>query len=429
MKPSARIQTRIELLERIDQARVPMDSAIGDYMRGRRFIGAKDRADIVEHVYSVMRAHARLNWWAESLKLSFSARTMVMLAMVLLDKADAKRVDSLFDGTQYAPSPLSDTERTALRKIEGKDLLHKAMPEAVQTECPPLHEDSLRAYFGDNFAAEMEAMQASATLDLRVNGFLANLADVKESLEKDGIKTTETPYSPWGLRCKYKAYLTKSKAMNKGWISIQDEGSQMISVLCDAQPGMQVLDYCAGGGGKTLALASAMGRKGRIVAMDMDERRLERGRLRYKKAQLADMIEIRPLSDERNRKWLRRQKGSFDRVLVDVPCSGTGTWRRNPDMRWRVFGPSLEELIVVQAEILDKVANVVKPGGKLIYATCSLLPEENEKQIEAFLARHEGQFDVLPPENGELGSPYMRLTPLRHGTDGFFTAVLVRKAE
>jgi 16S rRNA (cytosine967-C5)-methyltransferase len=193
---------------------------------------------------------------------------------------------------------------------------------------------------------------------------------------------------------------------------------------------MQVIDFCAGAGGKTLALADAMRTKGRIVAMDTDARRLEKARPRFKRARVSDIVEVRPLSDERSRKWLKRQKGTFDLVLADVPCTGTGTWRRNPDMRWRVYGPPLDELLTAQAEILERVARTVKPGGRLVYATCSLLPEENERQVEAFLARHP-EFEAVPPDvpGLELGAgPYLRLTPLRHNTDGFFAAVLERKA-
>ena len=188
----------------------------------------------------------------------------------------------------------------------------------------------------------------------------------------------------------------------------------------------QVLDYCAGGGGKTLALAAAMQRKGRIVAADLDARRLENGRKRYKKAGIADIVEIRPLSDDKNRKWIKRQKGKFDIVLVDAPCSGTGTWRRNPDMRWQHYGPSLEELIPIQSEIMEKASRTVKPGGKFVYATCSLLAQENEEQVEKFLAA-QPDFSLVPlDETLGLGSPYMRLSPYRHGTDAFFTAVFQR---
>ena len=181
-----------------------------------------------------------------------------------------------------------------------------------------------------------------------------------------------------------------------------------------------------------------MNRKGRIVAMDLDEKRLEKGRDRYRKAQVADIIEVRPLSEKRHVKWLKRQEGTFDIVLTDVPCTGTGTWRRNPDMRWRTYGPTLEELTVIQAEIMDKVMHAVKPGGKFVYATCSLLREENEMQVEAFLERHPEFSPVMLSEAKHLDSSvatllqddktgFMRLTPRRHNTDGFFTAILRKK--
>ncbi len=429
MKPASRIHTSIEILDTIIKAPVPMDGAIGDYMRSRRYVGSKDRSNVVERVYGVMRAHARLGWWMERMKLEDGPRSRVLLWVSLVEVRDAKRIADLFDGSKYAPDVLSPQEIKTVHKLVEQDLEHKDMPEAVRIECPASYEATLRAFFGDSFMAEMAAMMEPATLDLRVNDFLKDKEVVKELLAKDDIESDDTPYSPWGLRCRSKAFLSKSKAMQKGFIAIQDEGSQLIVHHCDVKPGMQVLDYCAGGGGKTLALANAMKRKGRVVAMDIDGRRLERGRQRFRKAHLADIIEVRPLSDEKNRKWLRRQKQSFDVALLDVPCSGTGTWRRNPDLRWQHFGPTLEELLVTQAEILDKVAGVVKPGGKLVYATCSLLPEENEDQIERFLADHP-EFEVAPlDESRGLGSPYMRLTPLRQQTDGFFTAVMVRKTD
>jgi 16S rRNA (cytosine967-C5)-methyltransferase len=280
----------------------------------------------------------------------------------------------------------------------------------------------------------MEALCHGATLDLRVNVVAGDRETIQASLLKDKIETEFSPYSPWGLRVKGKVYLSETKAFRGGQIEIQDEGSQLIALACDVKPGMQVMDYCAGGGGKTLALASAMRVKGRIVAMDLDAGRLAKAKTRFKRARVSDIIETRPLSDEKSRKWLRRQKQSFDVVLVDVPCSGTGTWRRNPDTRWRNYGPSLEELIPVQADILERVAGVVKEGGRLVYATCSMLPEENERQIEKFLAAHPeyelAELQSVWPEGCKppCDGTYMRLTPKRHGTDGFFAAILIRKS-
>lgn len=427
MKPASRIQATIDILEVIAARSIPMDACLGDYMRSRRYIGAKDRREVAERVYDMTRAQARLGWWLKKLGAEDTVRARAIAHLALAEGADEKRFKDLFDGSKYAPEEFSDEEKIFAGKVIGQNLDHPDMPVAVRVECPPDYEKMLRDYFGDDFESEMLAMLKPATLDLRVNTFVLEREQAKASLEKDGVSTTETPYSPWGLRCENKAYLSKTKAFSKGWIEIQDEGSQMIAHICGAAPGMQVLDYCAGGGGKTLALAAAMQRKGRIVAMDTDEKRLERGRLRYKKSHLSDIIEVRALSDEKQRKWLKRQKQKFDVVLTDVPCSGTGTWRRNPDMRWNTYGPGLEDLKTLQLEILEKASGAVKPGGRLVYATCSLLPEENEAQVEAFLKANP-EFEIQPVAK-ELGNPYMRLTTHRHQTDGFFAAAMVRKPD
>lgn len=433
MLPSARVTATIELLDKTAASRIPMDSATGDYMRQRRYIGSKDRAAIAERLYAVARARARLGWWLGHLGLEDTARNRVIIWLALGEGLTAPAIDRLFDDSQYGTGPLQDEERAFIEKIAGQPLDHPTMPEAVRAECPEEYEASLRAYFGDDFVAEMAALIPAATLDLRVNTRSADREKVIASLKQDGVNAAPTSLSPWALRLSEKAFLSKTKALIKGWIEIQDEGSQLIAYICNAQPGQQVLDYCAGSGGKTLALAAAMANKGRLVAMDIEAPRLEKARQRFRRSHVSDIIEVRPLSDEKNRKWLRRQKETFDVTLVDVPCTGTGTWRRNPDMRWRTYGPGLEALLATQAEILDRVAKTIKPGtGRLVYATCSLLPAENEEQIDAFLQRHP-DFKVLPladawpagsPAPGD--GPYMRLTPHRHGTDGFFAAVLVR---
>ncbi len=429
MKPASRIQATIEIFESSHLSRVPLDKVVGDYMRSRRYIGSKDRSNVAERVYDMTRNHAKISWWLEKTNTNDTPRNRVLAWIALAEGANLKRLHDLFDGTQYAPEGLSDTDIAFAEQLIDQNLAHPDMPDIVKVECPEEYEQQLRALFGDDFDAEMLAMLENAPLDLRINTFTADKEKVTGSLAKDGVKVEETPLSPWGLRCVEKAYLSKTKAFNKGWVAIQDEGSQLIAWLCEAKPGMQVMDYFAGVCGKTLALAAAMQRKGRIVASDNDARRLENGRTRYKKAGIADIVEIRPTSEERHRKWLKRQKGTFDIVLTDVPCSGTGTWRRNPDMRWKTYGPTLEELTVIQAEIIEKAARAVKAGGKLVYATCSLLREENEDQIELFLKNHD-DFEIKPVEDHyNIGSPFMRLTPHRHKTDGFFAAVLVRKAE
>lgn len=411
-----------------------MDTLIGDYMRVRRYIGAKDRAAIADLTYRIARAWLRLGWWLQHLQQDDTARARTLLALRLLDDKPLPHIRDLCTGERHAPDPLNDVEYTMLQATTS--LTHPDIPISVQMECPEAYTADLQALFGDDFAAEMTAMQQPAGLDLRVNTRLADRAKVTASLTEDGVSVIPTPYAPHGLRVQGKTHLAQTKAFTKGWIDIQDEGSQMIAVLCDARPGMQVLDFCAGAGGKTLALANAMQVKGRIVAMDMDAGRLAKARQRLRRAFVTDIIELRPLGEEQHRKWLKRQKGTFDVTLLDVPCSGSGTWRRNPDMRWRSFGPDLDTLCQTQAEILDRACVTVKPGGRLVYATCSLLPRENEDQVAAFLTRH-ADFEVLPVQNAlPTGAslptgygPYMRFTPHRTGTDGFFAAVLQRKAE
>jgi hypothetical protein len=283
MKPSARIQASIEVLEKVANPRVPMDACVGDYMRTRRYIGSKDRAEIVERVYAIVRHYARLGWWVERTGLADTPRTAVLLWMALGEGAKVRRIRELCDATQHAPEEITEQERLALENIEGQGIDHPDMKLTVRMECPEALAGELQQCFGEGFEREMAGLMTPAPLDLRVNIFLKERGEVRKSLEKDGVKTQDTPYSPWGLRCVEKAYLSKTKAFNKGWVEIQDEGSQLIAALCEARPGMQVLDYCAGGGGKTLALASAMQRKGRIVAMDNDPKRLERGKARFKK--------------------------------------------------------------------------------------------------------------------------------------------------
>ncbi|NWG46192.1 MAG: RsmB/NOP family class I SAM-dependent RNA methyltransferase, partial [Alphaproteobacteria bacterium] len=221
----------------------------------------------------------------------------------------------------------------------------------------------------------------------------------------------------------------------EGLVEVQDEGSQILAELVGARPGDRVADFCAGAGGKTLAIAAAMRNKGTLVATDTLPGRLERARLRFRRAGVHN-VTTRSLSSARD-KWVKGHRGDFDRVLVDAPCSGVGAWRRNPDARWNRLGPDLAELIALQADILDSAERLVRPGGRLVYATCSLLPEENEAQAERFLAAHpEFRLCPLPAVWAEtLGGPppvegtCLRLTPARHGTDGFFAAIFERVAD
>lgn len=431
MREAARINSAIDLLVRINAARIPMDNTIRDFMAARRFIGSKDRTAIVERVYRIMRSHARLGWWIEQGGMKDMARLRVLADLMFHERTGEEELQAIFSGEKHDADPLDEAELAFAEFLHGKDLNDPAMPVDVRAECPDWAAGKLHALFGETFESHLSAMIDPAPLDLRVNTVKGTVEEALESLKKDKVRVSKTTYSPVGLRAEGKPFMSDTKAFRSGLVEIQDEGSQMIGLVSGVKPGMRVLDFCAGGGGKTLILAAMMNNKGNIVAMDNDARRLEKGRPRYKKAGVHN-VELRCLTEEQNRKWLRRQKGTMDVVLVDAPCSSSGTWRRNPDLRWKWYGPSLEEITVMQAEILDKVADKVKTGGRLVYATCSLFPEENELQVEAFLSRHSG-YKVLPmAEALESGAgvpndgPYLRLFPRDHATDGFFAAVLVK---
>jgi 16S rRNA (cytosine967-C5)-methyltransferase len=270
-------------------------------------------------------------------------------------------------------------------------------------------------------------------VDLRVNTLKTDRAAAKARLADEGIETVETPWSPLGLRCVARANVAASGAFAEGWVEVQDESAQLAALMTDARPGETVVNFCAGAGGKTLALAAAMANKGRLIACDVSQARLDRGADRLKRAG-AFNVTRRALAGETD-KWIKRHKGTADRVLVDAPCSGSGTWRRNPDARWRTTPEDLAELAEKQGRILASAARLVRPGGRLVYATCSMFDEENGARIAAFLAARP-DFALLPVAAAWPGAPAplagddtLRLTPGRHGTDGFFVAAMQRAAD
>lgn len=433
MRDAARINSAIDLLSRINMGHIPMDNTIRDFMAARRFIGSKDRTAIVERVYRIMRSHARLGWWISQGGTADTSRARVIADLLLNEGVGASKIAEIFGGAKFEPQPLDEAEQSFVGLIAGKTLNDPAMPIESRCECPEWAAQKLQDLYGMDFESQLIAMIDPAPLDLRVNTVKGTVDEAMESLKKDRIRTVRTKYSPVALRAEGKPFMSDSKAFRSGLVEIQDEGSQLIALISGVKPGMRVLDFCAGGGGKTLVLAAMMENKGNIVAMDNDTRRLEKGRPRYRKAGIHN-VETRSLAEEQNRKWLRRQKGTMDVVLVDAPCSSSGTWRRNPDLRWKWYGPSLEEIIQMQAEILEKVADKVKPGGRLVYATCSLFTEENEGQVEAFIKRHP-EYKVMPLSDAWLGDKdclpnsgsFLRLFPKDHGTDGFFSAVLQKQ--
>lgn len=418
MTPAARIQAAIELLAEVMDTPRPADALTSAYFRSRRFIGSKDRQSIITRLYRLMRAYYRLSWWVRKANLEVSARTLAIAGMVLDREHTAKSIDMIFSGERYAPEPLKRGEMMMVEMLEDKVLVPADMPETVRCECPPWAEDSLRKALGQRFEVELTAMLDTAPLDVRVNTVKGKRDDVLKQLIKEGYEAEAGKHAPNAIRLFGRPHIVQHPLFLDGVIEIQDEGSQMVAVVADAKPGEQVVDFCAGAGGKTLALAANMANKGRVVAMDVLGGRLERAKERFRRAGLHN-IETRALTSERD-KYVKRHQDHFDLVLVDAPCSGTGTWRRDPDKRWRQLGPGLETLIPLQKNILDSAYRMVKPGGRLVYATCSLLPDENEDQVDAFLAAN--------PQFKRVGED-LKMSPAAHNTDGFYAAVLVRDAK
>lgn len=433
MTPSARLQALLELLIEIENTPRPADAITSAYFRARRFIGSKDRAYIANTLYDVLRHHARLSWWLQKTEAEVTPRFRLLAYLALVEKKPAKILDELFSGGKFSAPRINDNENAVLKKLEGHTIHHPSMPEDVAGECPAWAFDGLKRRFGKELPQELKAMLRSAPLDLRVNILKTSRESTLSEMKKVGLKAEPCDLSPLGIRVEERPSLNALPMLKNGQIEIQDEGSQMVAFLVDAKPGDRVVDFCAGAGGKTLAIAAAMKNKGRIIACDVLEGRLKRSTERFRRAGVHN-IEVRPLSSESD-PWVKRHKAGFDRVLVDAPCSGTGTWRRNPDSRWKELGPGLKNLLELQARILASASRLVKPGGRLIYATCSLLLEENDDQIKKFLETHEDFHlikvgDVLRQTVPSLklpdGSDYLALTPAQHNTDGFFGAVMER---
>jgi len=438
MTPGARLQAAIDLLIAIHSGESPADRVSAAFFRERRYIGGGDRRDVIDRVYAVLRRRAALDWWIGQAGAP-SDRLRMIAALALIDGWTADRIAGSFDGGSYRPPPLDDNERRLAKTLEGKALLSPDQPEWVRFEFPEWLTDNLHRLFGPRLEPEMGALRVEAPLDLRVNTLKATREEAKVALALDGVEAKPTALSPIGLRVQGRPPLAVLPTFKDGLVEVQDEGSQLAALLVDARPGMRVVDFCAGAGGKTLAMAAAMENKGRIVACDVLQGRVDRAATRLQRAG-AHNVERRGLSSERD-PWVKRHLGGYDRVLVDAPCTGVGTWRRNPDAKWKLTPAFLNELIDLQKRILDSACRLVKPGGRLVYATCSLLPEENEGQIDGFLAQHQ-DFAVVPVAEVWRDSvgrhkdaapcpssdSYLRLTPAQHGTDGFFVAILQRSA-
>ncbi|RVD60211.1 RsmB/NOP family class I SAM-dependent RNA methyltransferase [Mesorhizobium sp. M2D.F.Ca.ET.185.01.1.1] len=432
MTPAARLQATIELMHEVDSIARPADAVVSAWFRVRRYIHDKDRGQVLELLYALLRHHARLGWWLARHGREGMPRNRLLAWLMLKEGKTADQIKRLFNGAKFAPATLKDQEHALLVKLQGCTIDHPGMPEDVRLECPSWAADPLRRRFREAFGQEMAALLTPAPLDLRVNPIRSTREAMLGALKDLGLRAEASAMAPYGIRVHERPSLVSLPMLRTGEVEIQDEGSQLVAMLVDARPGERVVDFCAGAGGKTLAIAAQMNNKGYVVACDVMEGRLKRGAERFRQAGLHN-IETRLLASETDR-WIKRHKGGFDRVLVDAPCSGTGTWRRNPDARWRAQEEQgLDKLVSLQGRILASAARLVKPGGRLVYATCSMLPAENEDQVAAFLAAHPA-FRAMPlreaaPQLTNSAHPdYLSLTPARHDTDGFFAAIMQREA-
>jgi 16S rRNA (cytosine967-C5)-methyltransferase len=329
---------------------------------------------------------------------------------------------------------LSEPEQQWLEKVQAIDVA--TLPERLRHNLPEWLAEPLHAALGDEFWPLVQSLNAAAPLDLRVNTFKAKRDDVRAALAAAHIDATPTPYSPWGLRIAGKPALNKLELFTGGDVEVQDEGSQLLALLTDAKRSEMVVDFCAGAGGKTLALGAAMRNTGRLYAFDTSGHRLAALKPRLARSGLSNVYPVQ-IAHERDER-IKRLAGKIDRVLVDAPCSGLGTLRRNPDMKWRQSPQAIIELREKQSAILASAARLLKPGGRLVYATCSLLDDENEGIADAFGEAHAREFARVPAADALskahagaaetlVRGEFLRLWPHRHATDGFFAAVWERQ--
>lgn len=426
MKPAARIAAAIDLLMLINESweekkRAPADGIIGRYFKQRRYIGSKDRGAIAERVYFILRNGAALEWWLEKAKMTASPRLVVLLSLLFKDDATLDEVEDLYSGGPQCPMPLTHEERDLVESLQGKMFFDVAMPKPVRYNYPDWMTPLLEKTFGEEFDSAMVALGEEAPVDLRVNTLKAIREQVMAALSNEEFEPEHAPYAPNGIRLRKRGALFASNTFRLGWFEMQDEGSQLVCELVEAKPGEKVVDFCAGAGGKTLSIAAKMQNKGRILAWDTSKERLSQMPKRLARAGVNN-VQIHQITSEHDQ-FIKRHKHSADWVLADVPCSGSGTWRRSPDLKWRTAEKDLEEVMAMQKSILESAARLVKPDGKLVYATCSLFEEENEKQVEAFLEKHPD----FSAETISAEKKYLRLMPHRDQTDGFFAAVLKRK--
>ena len=427
MHPKALLDACAELVRLTLTLEHPADAVVSRFFRDNRNLGPRERATLAETVYTVLRKKLLFDHLAPSGSGPRERRYAIL---------------GFYGPRDFLSSALSEQEKAWLANCDAvrpADLM-----ERHRHNLPEWLVEPLKAQLGDGFWPLVDSLSQSAPLDLRVNVLKEKRADVQKELAREAIKSVATPYSPWGLRIDGKPALTRLDVFSRGAVEVQDEGSQLLALLLDAKRGEMVVDFCAGAGGKTLAIGATMRSTGRLYAFDVSGHRLDALKPRLARSGLSN-VHPAAIAHERDDR-VKRLAGKMDRVLVDAPCSGLGTLRRNPDLKWRQSPKAVEELVAKQTAILASAARLLKSGGRLVYATCSILPQENEEIARAFSAANP-EFVPLnmrelleqlkveqaaslcsgPAQEGEQGGEFLRLWPHLHATDGFFAAAWVRK--
>ena len=403
MQQAARYNAVLELIGEIFKDNSPADGIINNYLRERKYIGSGDRRFITETVWKIIRHRRRLEFEAGSKE----ARKILL---VFLKDED---LDLIFGAGEYAPPALSKEE-----KIWMKNLKEEVYPVDVESECP----EWLFAKIKD--VALLKSLNEPASADLRVNA--GSREQVLQDLRREGLFFAPTPYSPIGIRSSERVNLNNCIAYKEGVVEVQDEASQLAAILCDVKPEHKVIDYCAGAGGKSLAIASLLNGKGKIEAHDVDWHRLEQIKPRLERLNIKNVVPVRELSDK-----------DYDRFIIDAPCSGTGTWRRSPDAKFRLTPEKLNELTKIQSQLLEFALENTRVGGRIVYITCSILPDEDENIVSVFAQRHKNvrYVDLKQLWQQKIDAPYpakntefLRFSPLLTNTDGFFLAIFEKMA-
>ncbi len=415
MHPKALLEACADLVAQVLKFDHPADAIVSRYFREHRSLGPRERATLAETAYAVLRRKLLFEHFAGSGSGPRERR------LAILGFAGPR---------DFLKSALSEQEKAWLDQCDAVD--PATLSERHRHNMPEWLVEPLKAQLGEQFWALVDALNQPAGLDLRVNTLTDKRDDVQQELKLAGIPARPTPYSPWGLRVEGKPALTKLDAFARGAIEVQDEGSQLLALLTDARRGQMVVDFCAGAGGKTLALGAAMRNTGRLYAFDVSAHRLDNLKPRLARSKLSN-VHPAAIAHERDER-IKRLAGKIDRVIVDAPCSGLGTLRRNPDLKWRQSPQAVGELTAKQGAILESAARLLKPGGRIVYATCSLLQAENEDIAATFSAAHpafrrlsvqELLETAKVPQAASLcseGGTDLRLWPHVHGSDGFYAA-------